>query len=62
MIENRNLLIDTPIGKRTWRDISMGLRWLDSMREMHEKEFQRRSEIAKKAWAKRKQIQQGESK
>ena len=62
MKEEDKLLIDTPMGKRTWGDISQGLRWLDRCRASNERDRVNRSERAKKAWAKKKQTQQGESK
>lgn len=62
MREEDKVLIDTPMGKRTWGDIRWGLRMVDRFRNQAELEFLRRSEIAKKAWAKRKQTQQGELK
>jgi hypothetical protein len=49
-MEDDDLLIDTPWGKKKWKLIRKGLQYVNRQQERREKEHAIRSEASKRAW------------
>jgi len=62
MNEDDDLLIDTPWGKKKWKLVRRGLRYVERQEVVMKEQHAKRSEASKKAWeTRRNKLKQGVS-
>jgi ribosomal protein L14E/L6E/L27E len=61
-MEDDDLLIDTPWGKKKWKLVRRGLRYVERFDAVMEEKRAKRSEASKRAWETRRNKLKGESK
>lgn len=52
-MEDDDLLIDTPWGKKRWKLVRRGLQYVNRQEEIKQKDHAKRVEASKKAWVTR---------